>query len=263
MSLPLLLISSLLSLTATATAAVAAPAVSGPLLARHSARSRRIPHVDPDAAAAPPLHATALLLAMRGGGGMVGSMDAGWLSIAPPLVALVASVLLKQVVLALILGVWTGTMVLTGGAPLSSLLRVFDTYVVRAIADKDHAGVMLFTLLLGGTIGLVQKSGGGLGLAHLLMSFMSSARRALGCAYALGTIIFFDDYSSVLIVGNSLQPVLPALGLAPERLALVIHIVGEASRRRRVSAPASPDAASSQPPLPNSPPRPPLRQASS
>ena len=154
--------------------------------------------------AAPPRSATRHLPPLHLRGGAVA--DPGWLSILPPVVALGASVALKQVIVALILGVWTGTTVLSRGNPFKSLLTVFDTYLIDALADKEHAGVLLFTLLLGGTIGIVQRAGGGLGLARLLSSFITSAARALYAAYALCCLIFFDDYSSVLIVGSSLRP---------------------------------------------------------
>ena len=152
--------------------------------------------------------------------------SAGWLSILPPVVALGASIALKNVVVALMLGVWAGTAVLARGKPFVALLQVFDTYLVGALADREHAGVLLFTLLLGGTIGIVQRAGGGVGLARLLAGYLTSASRALYAAYALCCLIFFDDYSSVLIVGSSLRPVLPTLALPPERLALVIHTMG-------------------------------------
>jgi hypothetical protein len=105
---------------------------------------------------------------LRGGGSDIS--DPGWLSVLPAVVALGASVALKQVIVALILGVWTGAMVLYRGKPTLAMLRVFDRYLVRALADPEHAGVLLFTLLLGGTIGIVQRAGGGLGLARLLAS---------------------------------------------------------------------------------------------
>jgi len=55
---------------------------------------------------------------------------------------------------------------------------------------------------------------------------MHSANSALACTWALCALIFFDDYSSILIVGNSLRPALPALRVAPERFALIVHIMG-------------------------------------
>ena len=152
------------------------------------------------------------------------AVDASWLSILPPAVALTTSIALKQATLALILGAWTGSIVLARGKPFVSLLRVFNTNMLRAISDKEHAGVLLFTLLLGGTIGIVQRAGGGVGLARLVSSYITSAARALYAAFALCCLIFFDDYSSILAVGSSLRPVLPQLGLPAERLAAVVHV---------------------------------------
>lgn len=151
-----------------------------------------------------------------------------WVSVLPPIVALGASVALKQVIIALLLGVWSGCLILAGGNPVSAAMRTFDSYLVGAFNAPDHAGVLLFTFLLGGTIGVVQKAGGGIALARLLQGFMSSARRALVCAWALCMLIFFDDYSSVLIVGNSIGPALDQLGAPPERLGLIVHVMGVA-----------------------------------
>jgi len=117
-------------------------------------------------------------------------------------------------------------MVLNRGKPMLSFLRICDKYMLNALADAEHAGVLLFTLLLGGTIGIVQRAGGGLGLARLLASYMTSAASALSSAWVLCCMIFFDDYSSILIVGSSLSPVLPRMQLAPERLAFIIHTIG-------------------------------------
>ncbi|KAL3909446.1 MAG: hypothetical protein SGPRY_009424 [Prymnesium sp.] len=156
------------------------------------------------------------------------SSEVSWVSLLPPIVALGTSVWLKQVIVALLLGVWSGCMVLSKGNPVLALMRTFDTYFVEAFNAPDHAGVLLFTFLLGGTIGVVQKAGGGVALARLLQSYMSSARRALWCAYVLCNLIFFDDYSSVLIVGNSIRPAFDELNAPAERLGLIVHIMGVA-----------------------------------
>lgn len=161
------------------------------------------------------------VLTLRGG-----SSEFGALSLLPPMVALVASVALKQVIVALLLGVWSGVLLLQRGNAVRALTQTFDTYMVDALAERSHAGVLVFTLLLGGTIGLVQKAGGGLALGALLQRFMSSAHKGLVCAWALSCLIFFDDYSSILIVGNSLRPVMEPLRVAPERFAFIVHVMG-------------------------------------
>lgn len=78
----------------------------------------------------------------------------------------------------MLLGIWSGCLLLHGGNPLIALLRTFDHYFVGAFVSTEHAGVVLFTILLGGTIGLVQKSGGALGLASLVKKLFTSGRKA-------------------------------------------------------------------------------------
>ncbi|KAL1511864.1 hypothetical protein AB1Y20_005148 [Prymnesium parvum] len=149
-----------------------------------------------------------------------------WLSLLPPLATLVASVLLRQVMLAMLFGIWCGALLVNGGNPLLALLRVFDTYTLQALAPPDHAGVVLFTVLLGGTIGLVQKSGGALGLANLVKGFFTSKRRGGFSAIALASLVFFDDYSSILIVGNSLRPLIASVGMSAAKFAYISHVLG-------------------------------------
>ena len=172
--------------------AAAAAVASTPHVPHKPQLSR--PHNRPAAAQISP-PSSSPISRLRGGGAV------GWASVTPPIVALVASVALQQVIVALLLGIYVGCLVLSGGAPVQALLRVFDTYLIRAFNAEGHAGVLLFTFLLGGTIGLVQKAGGGLALALLLQRYMKSAKSALLSAWALCGLIFFDDYSSVLIVG--------------------------------------------------------------
>lgn len=72
----------------------------------------------------------------------------------------------------MLIGIWTGALLVTGFNPLSAFLRTFDTYFVEAFTGEGNAEVLLFTFLLGGTIGLVQRSGGAQGLANVLKRFM-------------------------------------------------------------------------------------------
>ena len=149
-----------------------------------------------------------------------------WLSLLPPLVTLGASVAMRQVVLAMLLGIWSGALLLNAGNPLIAGMRTFDYYFVGAFISAEHAGVVLFTLLLGGTIGLVQKSGGALGLANLVRGLFTSRRSGSLSTMGLGSLLFFDDYSSILIVGNSLRPLVAAVGLSAAKFAYIAHVMG-------------------------------------
>ena len=82
-----------------------------------------------------------------------------------------------QVIVALLVGIWAGALLVSGFNPVRALLMTFDTYLVGAFTGEGNAAVLLFTFLLGGTIGLVQRSGGALGLANALKGFMGESLR--------------------------------------------------------------------------------------
>jgi|MDSY01.2.fsa_nt_gb Na+/H+ antiporter NhaC len=175
-------------------------------------------HVD-DAAATS--MSTASLLKLRGGAVGIG----GALSLLPPVTTLAVALTTKQVAIALLVGIWSGCMLLYDMNPLVSFLRTFDTHLVDSISDREHATVLLFNLVLGGTIGLVQKGGGAQGLAKSLKRFAKDARSCLATSASLAALIFFDDYASILIVGNSFRPLLPLLNVCKEKFAMLLHFV--------------------------------------
>ncbi|KAG6618922.1 NhaC Na:H antiporter (NhaC) family protein [Phytophthora cinnamomi] len=150
----------------------------------------------------------------------------GWVSLIPPLVTLIMSAVLGQVTVSLLAGIWCGAIIVSNGDPFTAFLRTFDQYWVSAFTVDDHAGVLLFTIVLGGTIGVVQKGGGGHGLALLAKKFMTSSLRMQLSTWLLCLVIFFDDYSCILIVGSSLRQVLSQTGVSREKFAAIIHTVG-------------------------------------
>ncbi len=145
-----------------------------------------------------------------------------WTSVLPPLLAIVLALAFRHVLLALIAGVWLGAFLLTDLSPVSSFARLLDTLVVGAVADRGHASILVFTLLLGGMLGLITQSGGAKGLASWVRSDTRSRRRGQLTTWFLGLLIFFDDYANSLLVGSSMRPVTDRLRVSREKLAFLV-----------------------------------------
>ena len=145
-----------------------------------------------------------------------------WTSILPPLLAIVLALLVRHVLVALVLGVWLGAFLLSGLSPLGSFARLLDTHIVGAIADRGHALILVFSLLLGGMLGLITQSGGAKGLASWVGTDATSRRRAQLTTWFLGLVIFFDDYANSLLVGSSMRPVTDRLRISREKLAFLV-----------------------------------------
>ena len=98
--------------------------------------------------------------------------DFGWLSVVPPVLAIGMALATRQVVVALLLGVYCGALILTRH-PGAALLRVGDTYLVGALADDSHAAILMFSSILGGMVGVLSRSGATEGVVHWLTTRIS------------------------------------------------------------------------------------------
>lgn len=145
-----------------------------------------------------------------------------WTSILPPLVAIVLALAARQVLVALVLGVWVGAFLLADLSLVGSFARLLDTHLVGAIADRGHASILLFSLLLGGMLGVMTKSGGAKGLALWVPPEAASRRRGQLTTWLLGLLVFFDDYANSLLVGSSMRPVTDRLRISREKLAFLV-----------------------------------------
>jgi Na+/H+ antiporter NhaC len=146
----------------------------------------------------------------------------GWVSLVPPLLAIVLALLFREVVIALFAGIWLGAFFWTGLDPFAAILRSVDTFALPEMADADHAAIILFSLMIGGMVGVIGRNGGTFGIVERLAPIATSPRRGLLAAYIQGLAIFFDDYANTLIVGNTMRPVTDRLRVSREKLAYVV-----------------------------------------
>ncbi len=143
-------------------------------------------------------------------------------SIVPPVVAITLALLIKDVLTSLFLGVWLGAAIVANGNPAAGFLDTIDTYMRNALLTSDHISIILFSLLLGGMVGVMSRSGGTLGVVRALEPLATSARRSQIVTWTMGVLIFFDDYANTLIVGNSMRPVTDRLRVSREKLAYLV-----------------------------------------
>ncbi len=145
----------------------------------------------------------------------------GWLSLLPPILALVLALATRQVLPALFGGVWLGATIHAGG-PITGLLRALDGLLVNALADSGHASIIIFTSFLGGMTAVIARSGGTHGVVDAVAPIATTPRRGLLATWTLGLLVFFDDYANTLIVGPTMRPVTDRLRVSREKLAYVV-----------------------------------------
>ena len=152
-----------------------------------------------------------------------------WMSILPPLVAIVMALIIKEVISSLFVGILTGTFLMalySGASPASALggglLRVVDTYVVGSLFDADHVTIIVFTLLIGGMVRIITANGGMQGVVNWLSRRAKGPRSGQLMTFCMDLCIFFDDYSNTLVVGNTMRPIADKLKISREKLAYIV-----------------------------------------
>lgn len=146
----------------------------------------------------------------------------GWLSLLPPLIAILLALITRQVLIALFAGVWLGATFLYGYNLFSGFLNSFTQYIGKAPADPDRIAILIFSLTLGGMVGVISRSGGTAGIVQKLSKFASNSRRGQVTTWLMGILIFFDDYANTLIVGNTMRPLTDKLKISREKLSFLV-----------------------------------------
>lgn len=147
-----------------------------------------------------------------------------WFSVVPPVLAIALALLLREAIAALFVGVWVGALAVAGFDPLAATWRVIDRFAVPTLGDLDggHPQIVVFSLLLGGMVGIVSRNGGTMGIVHAAAPFARTRRRGKIATWLAGMAIFFDDYANTLIVGNTMRPITDRLRISREKLAYLV-----------------------------------------
>jgi Na+/H+ antiporter NhaC len=148
-------------------------------------------------------------------------IEPGWISLLPPLVAIALALLTREVVLSLFAGVWMGALFLADYNPLSGTAGSLD-FLVEALIDPDHMAIVVFSLLLGGMVGVMARSGGTQGIVDVLEKLATNRTRGQFLTWLSAAFIFFDDYANTLIRGNALRPMTDRLLISREKLAYIV-----------------------------------------
>ena len=146
----------------------------------------------------------------------------GILSIVPPLLAIAFALIFRQVILSLLLGIYSGAIFIYNYNPLIGFLRLIDKYIINALTDISHIQIVVFTLLFGGVVGIISKGGGTRGIANSLSKFAHTRKSAMISTWISGLIIFFDDYANTLVVGNLMRPITDKLRISREKLSFIV-----------------------------------------
>jgi Na+/H+ antiporter NhaC len=143
-----------------------------------------------------------------------------WLSVLPPVIAIGIAISFRQVYLALIVGIWSGTTILQNGNVVRGLGDAI-ALCVDVFGDRGNTEIILFSALLGALVAYVQRSGGMHGFVELISrnNLVSNRRRAQLLTVALGSSMPVESNITVLLTGAVARPIFDKLKICREKLA--------------------------------------------
>ncbi len=151
-----------------------------------------------------------------------------WASILPPLIAILLALVFKEVISSILIGIFSGAFIMEVynesilNAFLNAFMRSIDTYLIDSLNNKGHLSIILFSLLIGGMVGVISKNGGMQGVVNRIAKRANNAKNGQLATWLLGVAIFFDDYANTLVVGNTMRPVTDRLKISREKLAYIV-----------------------------------------
>ncbi|MGD9633719.1 MAG: Na+/H+ antiporter NhaC family protein [Pirellulales bacterium] len=146
----------------------------------------------------------------------------GWLSIAPPVVAIVLAIATRRVLFALFAGLAVGSLILTGGNPIAATVDLLENQLWQSTIQPDKLRVYAFSMTLSAMIGVIQIGGGMRGMVELLTPWARSRASGQIVVYLTGLLVFFDDYANCLLIGGTMRPTCDRLRISREKLSFLV-----------------------------------------
>jgi len=143
----------------------------------------------------------------------------------PPVIAIVLALITKEVYSSLFIGVLAGGALYANGnleLMMNTVLFDADGGLVTKLADSWNVGILIFLVVLGIMVALMNKVGGSAAFGRWAAEHIKSRIGAQLATMVLGVLIFIDDYFNCLTVGSVMRPVTDRHKISRAKLAYLI-----------------------------------------
>ena len=146
-------------------------------------------------------------------------MPATFWALVPPILAIIVSLLTKEVNISLLVGIIAGAGLFCHFNPFTTVTTTFN---IMANKVEGNFGVLIFIILLGMVVYLMNLSGATHEYAKWASKRLKTKKQSLLATTLLGIIIFVDDYFNCLTVGTVMRPITDRNRVSREKLAYII-----------------------------------------
>ena len=145
-------------------------------------------------------------------------------SLLPPIVAILLALISKEVYSSLFLGCLVGALLYTQFSPWDTAVALVgaDYGIISVLADTYNMGIIVFLVVLGIMVDLMNKGGGSEAFGRWATHSVKTRAGAQLMTMLLGVLIFIDDYFNCLTVGAVMRPVTESHKISRAKLAYII-----------------------------------------
>lgn len=143
-------------------------------------------------------------------------------SLLPPVIAIGLALITKEVYSSLFVGVIVGGLLYSDFNFEGTLTHAFNEGIVASLADSYKVGILVFLVILGVMVMLMNKAGGSAAFGRWAAKRIKTRAGAQLATIALGVLIFIDDYFNCLTVGSVMRPVSDKSKISRAKLAYLI-----------------------------------------
>ena len=143
-------------------------------------------------------------------------------SLLPAVIAIGLALVTKEVYTSLFVGIVVGGLLYSNFSFEGTLTHIFNDGVVASLADGSNVGILVFLVILGVLVALLNKAGGSAAFGRWAAAHIKTRAGAQLATIALGVLIFVDDYFNCLTVGSVMRPVSDKSRISRAKLAYLI-----------------------------------------
>ncbi len=145
----------------------------------------------------------------------------GYLSLLPPLIAIICAFISKDVIVSLCLGVLSGLFIINNYDIFSAVLAFADL-LAKLVGDSWNVRILMFCAMLGALVAMLSATGAASAFGQWASTKVRSRRGAGLMSFIFGIFIFIDDYFNSLAVGTIMRPISDKMRVCRAKLAYIL-----------------------------------------
>ncbi len=145
-----------------------------------------------------------------------------WWALLPAIIAILLALITKEVYSSLFIGILSGALLYANFSWMGTTDHLFADGFISAVADSYNIGIIIFLIILGSIVALMNKSGGSAAFGRWAEKHIKTRVGAQLATVALGVLIFIDDYFNCLTVGSVMRPVTDKFKISRSKLSYII-----------------------------------------